>query len=394
MNNIKDLVISVRFLNQDYTLSQKSYDYHLVIPEDVYKYIIVEYYKEDQPKPDKISASSGYKLKQYLKINGYDNPVIIDRIREKDDYEKEKNNYFKLKTININDIEWSFMYLNFKRQDCICAKRDLIYDYTKEKEEHNIIDPMPYMDLSQYAVEFSVDTNTVNKKEKTTNRKETENMFEKIFKGFKIGAIKDDSVKMSVNGIAFMAADGKYITVNKKDNSRMEVEDFILDEFPAMAFSIPVGKNNVKSGDFIYHNGGWCLVLEVLEDTLKVEKIFSQEIVEIRPTKNIFGFDFYVKLLTFDMNLIGDNNNPFGSLLMYGLLSKEKNRGKSSISDLFMLMMLSKQNSDMNKMLPLFFLMDEDKNNSFMEIMCISQMMNGSCNFDFNDMFNMNSNKE
>lgn len=393
MNNIKDLVISVRFLNLDYTLSQKSYDYHLVIPEDVYKYIIVEYYKEDQPKPDTISASSGYKLKQYLTINGYDNPVIIDRIREKDDYEKEKNNYFKLKTIDINDIEWSFMYINFKRQDCICAKRDLIFDYTEKEYESNHA-----IDLSENNMEYHICTevNVGMKKEekKYLYRKETEDMFEKIFKGFKIGAIKDDSVKMSVNGIAFMAADGKYITVNKKDNSRMEVEDFILDEFPAMAFSIPVGKNNVKSGDFIYHNSGWCLVLEVLEDTLKVEKIFSQEIVEIRPTKNIFGFDFYVKLLTFDMNLMGDNNNPFGSLLMYGLLSKEKNRGKSSISDLFMLMMLSKQNSDMNKMLPLFFLMDEDKNNSFMEIMCISQMINGSCNFDFNDIFNMNSNKE
>lgn len=390
---MRDLVISVRFLNKDYTLSRKSYDYHLVIPEDIYEYITNEYYKEDKQKYYKMSASSGYELKQYLEINGYDNPTIIERIRDKNEYEKESNNYFKLKTITINDIEWSLRYINFKSKDFIYAKKNLIFDYTEKEYElsHSI-------DLSENDVEYYIcaENNIGMKKEekKYIHRKETEDMFEKIFKGFTIGAIKDNSVKMSVNGVAFMAADGKYITVNKKDNSRMEVEDFILDEFPTMAFSIPVGKNNVKSGDFIYHNGGWCLVLEVLKDTLKVEKIFSQEIVEIRPTKNIFGFDFYVKLLTFDMNLMGDNNNPFGSLLMYGLLSKEKNRGKNSMSDLFILMMLGKQNSDMNKMLPLFFLMDKDKNNSFMEIMCMSQMMNGSCNFDFNDMFNMNSNKE
>lgn len=209
----------------------------------------------------------------------------------------------------------------------------------------------------------SIDKGNIGKSNEDTNKKKgVDNMINRIFKGVEYGAA--EGVVFSVNGPAFKTAEGTYIAKNKHDDGYTEVDGLTFNDMDSFCYMFPVSKKDIKIGDYVRHNGTWVRVIDVLDNgCLYIDKIFAQERAEIFPTKNIFGFDFYVKLVNLADDLFAtsaNENNPFGNMIPFLLLSGNSD---SSLKDMLPLMLLSNGagGDGMKNLLPLMLLSGDNK---------------------------------
>lgn len=176
-----------------------------------------------------------------------------------------------------------------------------------------------------------------NKKTISNNKKENDTMFENVMKGLEFGVAQD--VKFSIYGPAFKSTNG-YIAITK-DGETYDVSGMTFDEFSGLNYMCPIAADAIEEGDFVRHNYEWVRVLALNDDgTITAHKFSCNEEIVIRPVKNIFGFNFYTKLVCLGSQIMGtpDAKNPFGNMLPLMLLSD-----KSGMKD---------------KMLPLMFMMN------------------------------------
>jgi hypothetical protein len=324
---VSNLIIGVRFLTKDVP-SKTEYLYE--IDKDKFEYIEKTYDLEKDTFV--ITNDKGYDYRG--------SSVIITKIYSFSTISKDKLEGRGLSTIvSINRRSWE----NF---------------------------PHPVKDNRE-----PVFITTFSKKETKDTKKGDNNMFNKIFKNVEMGKATD--VVFSVNGPAFKTAEGTYISKNKKDEGYTEVDGLTFDSMDSFCYMVPVSKKDVVVGDYVRHNGSWVRVIEVLENgSLRVDKIFAQERVEIIPTKNIFGFDFYVKLVSLTEDLFGasaNEANPFGNTLPFLLLSEDGSKdfdkflpfilmgngsfGGESMKNLLPLMLFSgDKGGKMNDLLPLMLM--------------------------------------
>ena len=203
-------------------------------------------------------------------------------------------------------------------------------------------------------------------------KKEGKNMFENIMKDIKFGPATD--TRFSIYGPAFNGGD-RWLA--RHEGEWIDVTDMLID-VGNICYMMPVAKNSIKEGDFILHKGKWarvsCIVEE--EDFIYVEKINEQEVVQILPTKNMFGFDYYTKLMCPIESFEGaegfgaTTDNPFGMLpfIMAMKDGKKDNllplmmmSGKMDMSNPMMLMMLSGDNSNLGLMMAMMAMEKKDK---------------------------------
>ena len=203
-------------------------------------------------------------------------------------------------------------------------------------------------------------------------KKEGKNMFENIMKDIKFGPATD--TRFSIYGPAFNGGD-RWLA--RHEGEWVDVTDMLID-VGNICYMMPVAKNSIKEGDFILHKGKWarvsCIVEE--EDFIYVEKINEQEVVQILPTKNMFGFDYYTKLICPIESFEGEEgfgattDNPFGMLpfIMAMKDGKKDNllplmmmSGKMDMSNPMMLMMLSGDNSNLGLMMAMMAMNKKDK---------------------------------
>lgn len=203
------------------------------------------------------------------------------------------------------------------------------------------------------------------------------NMFNNVMKDFYCGPATD--VKMSIYGPAFRAiSEGgermseTYVAYHKSEY--IDVMDGLLD-IGNCAYVMPVAAKAVKKGDFIRHCGGWVRILSIKEDTIEGENVNTRTIIKIRPTKNMFGFNFYSKLITFDIMNGTSEDNPFGNILPMLLLSGNN----SKMSDILPFMMMTNKEFDMSNPMMMYFLMNKGGSNAdLMTAMMMGQFMNNS----------------
>ena len=208
------------------------------------------------------------------------------------------------------------------------------------------------------------------------NNERGNNMFKNVMKDFYCGPATD--VKMSIYGPAFRAiSEGgervseTYVAYHKSEY--IDVMDGLLD-IGNCAYVMPVAAKTVKKGDFIRHCGGWVRILSIKEDTIEGENVNTRTIIKIRPTKNMFGFNFYSKLITFDIMNGTSEDNPFGNILPMLLLG---NGNTNKMKDILPLMMMTNKDFDMSNPMMMYFLMNkEGGDNSFLPIMMMGQFMN------------------
>ena len=203
-------------------------------------------------------------------------------------------------------------------------------------------------------------------------KKEDKNMFENMTKDIKFGPVTD--IKFSIYGPAFNGGD-RWLA--RHEGEWVDVSDMLID-IGNICYMMPVAKNSIKEGDFILHKGKWarvdCIVEE--ENSIAVEKINEQEVVQVLPTKNMFGFDYYTKLMCPIESFEGaedfgaTTDNPFGMLpfIMAMKDGKKDNllplmmmNGKMDMSNPMMLMMLSGDNSNLGLMMAMMAMKKKDK---------------------------------
>lgn len=209
------------------------------------------------------------------------------------------------------------------------------------------------------------------------NNERGNNMFKNVMKDFYCGPATD--VKMSIYGPAFRAiSEGgervseTYVAYHKSEY--IDVMDGLLD-IGNCAYVMPVAAKAVKKGDFIRHCGGWVRILSIKEDTIEGENVNTRTIIKIRPTKNMFGFNFYSKLITFDIMNGTSEDNPFGNILPMLLLSGNN----SKMSDILPFMMMTNKEFDMSNPMMVYFLMNKGGSNAdLMTAMMMGQFMNNS----------------
>ena len=204
------------------------------------------------------------------------------------------------------------------------------------------------------------------------NRKETKKMFEKVMKNFKFGKC-GEGVKMSVYGPAFRDYEGNYIAFNGEEAMDVTGMTFNFDCF----YKMPVAQDDVEIGDYVYHLDDPVKVVDVTErGSLVCVRLFSHEEVTVVPIKNMFGFNFFTKLVNFGEGLFGantiDKSNPFGSMLPLFLMSNG-----SKNDNLMMAMMMSQGNLDFksNPFMMMALMSDsKDRNDAILPLM-MSQML-------------------
>lgn len=341
MNN--KIVLGFQFLNSRGEYNPNATVYHYWVSEDLFKTL-----------PELVIRNDG---KDY----SYESWTVYNIIR--DGGYNYRNTPVALKEVVFDTAKM----LDYDAENELVELEKIFQFDTKSKFSHMVKvctkKSTPIVPTGVGSIDVSALKGTIGISNEDTNKKKgVDNMFNRIFKNVEIGAA--EGVVFSVNGPAFKTAEGTYITKNKHDDGYTEVDGLTFNDMDSFCYMLPVSKKDIKIGDYVRHNGYWVRVIDVLDNgCLYIDKIFAQERAEIFPTKNIFGFDFYVKLVNLADDLFAtsaNENNPFGNMIPFLLLSGD---GGSNFKDMLPLMLLSNGagGDSMKNILPLMLLSGDNK---------------------------------
>ena len=180
---------------------------------------------------------------------------------------------------------------------------------------------------------------------KFTDKEENKDMninTNKLFKIFEFGKVRTDAIKFSINGLAFKREDGAYVTYNAENHEFLDVSAFVIDT--DFIFAMPVALKDLKKGDIIKHINRYVVVDGIFEEdgTIKAIDPLAGEEKVIIPIKNIFGFNYYTKIVNIFEGFTSTptEDNPFGNMIPFMFADG----GFDSTMMLAMMM----QNSDMS----------------------------------------------
>ena len=173
------------------------------------------------------------------------------------------------------------------------------------------------------------------------DNKEKENKM-KAF-NFDFGKITNDSIRMSMYGMAVKNASGVWTAYDKGTGDLMDVDVFNFDG-SNLLFKMPVAIKDIAVGDVIVHARKPMFVVSKTEagDLIAIDPVAGEK-KTIMPSKNMFGFNFATKVVSLFDNLMGQtptSENPFGNMWMLMLMD-----GKSDMKDMMITMMLMNQAS-------------------------------------------------
>ena len=293
--------------------------------------------------------------------------------------------------------------------------------YTKNNSEAVAATIKWYADEEENTLKKHLNKTNTNKENKINNKEEREVMKKNkgfnlgaMFAGLEFGMVQGDDFKLSMYGVAFKNRTGKWnATAHKDGMCSMEEEaiyvaydknkgelinvDAINFNSNGLIMKMPVAMSQVNVGDIIMHQNNPVVVKNVRTDgNLEVISPGVAEIKIIMPIKNMFGFNFYTKVMPLlDINMFGkdaDESNPFGSLMPIMLMSSmmgedndidpmtmmlmmnSMNGGSMDIQSMLPFMMLS-GNNDMSDMMPLFMMQSLNKENEMDMNMMLPLMM-------------------
>lgn len=213
----------------------------------------------------------------------------------------------------------------------------------------------------------TIDSNIYNTKQENKtinsniyNKKENDTMnINKMFKNFEFGKINTNVIKFSINGLAFLQADGSYATYSAEKHEFTDVSAFVMDT--DFIFAMPVAIKDLKKGDIVKHLNKYVIIEGIFEEdgTIKAIDPLAGEEKVIIPIKNMFGFNYYTKIMNiFDgMNMTPNAENPFGNFLpflmmrdggfddtmMLAMMMQNGNNSADFMSNPFMMMALLKK---------------------------------------------------
>ena len=190
---------------------------------------------------------------------------------------------------------------------------------------------------------------------------------------FDFGPVTDNTLAVSPFGIAAKNPEGGYCYYNSKEKQIVDCTPFTFDT-KKFLFKMPVAIAAISVGDVIMHRGFPMFVKGIEDEDGRILVIDIAEAEEkyILPTRNMFGFDFVTKIVSFlDLKNTGASaENPFGNMLPLLLMMKDKDLdpmmllmmnggqigGNLNLQNPLMMYMLMQKDTDLSKILP-FLLM-------------------------------------
>ena len=247
---------------------------------------------------------------------------------------------------------------------------DDLVDVAKLNTKASIINPC--------ADQVSICTDDLCKNCKNYEKKDNEEKENKM-KGFNFdfGKITNDSIRMSMYGMAVKNTSGVWTAYDKSTGDLMDVDVFNFDGSNFL-FKMPVAIKDIAVGDVIIHARKPMFVVSKTEagDLVAVDPVAGEK-KTIMPIRSPFGFNFATKVISLFDNLMGNSeapsaDNPFGSLWMLMLMD-----GKSDMKDMLVPMMLMSQaNGSTNAFNPMMLMLmgDGDMKDLAIPLMLMNQV--------------------
>ena len=192
---------------------------------------------------------------------------------------------------------------------------------------------------------------------------------------FDFGKITNDSIRMSMYGMAVKNTSGVWTAYDKATGDLMDVDVFNFDGSNFL-FKMPVAIKDIAVGDVVIHARKPMFVVSKTEagDLIAIDPVAGEK-KTIMPSKNMFGFNFATKVVSLFDNLMGQtptSENPFGNLWMLMLMD-----GKSDMKDMLVPMMLMNQaNGSTNAFNPMMLMLmsDGDMKDMAIPLMLMNQV--------------------
>lgn len=208
--------------------------------------------------------------------------------------------------------------------------------------------------------------NKLNKKQE--NRFKTMKMLNMEF-----GPVNSEKVRMSPFGLAIRNAKGTWVSYDATKDAVVDVEAFNFDSSNFL-YMVPVAMSEIKPKDIIIHNGKPCFVEQCYSSSIKVNDIFEGEIKEIKPTTNMFGFNYMTKVVCLLDFGTPSAENPFGNMWMLALADEAE-----GINPMMAMMMFNQQDKNMmnNPMMMALLMNESEDKNDMLTAMLAMNMMQG-----------------
>ena len=249
---------------------------------------------------------------------------------------------------------------------------DLNLFLVQESDEFNVL----FLGSTINATEsVSKNTNTT----KSIIKKESNNM-KKIF-GTYFGKFNTNSLAMSIYGMAVKDTTGRHVTY--KDGEIIDVSEFLIPNMNYF-FAMPIAITEIRVRDIILHQDKPMMCINGNEDgSIRAIDFTTQEIKDIMPKKNPFGFNFVTKVVcpfgenSFMMDGFGaDSSNPFGNMLPMMMLMDDKDGTKDKTDMMMMAMMMSGGHLDLTSNPMLMYMMMSDGESAIDPMMLMLMMQN------------------
>lgn len=332
----KEIITSYKFCEKDYVW--------IICDDNTGKYknvifsIDAETYKEKIKEQENILAiNDEFAIKIYLLREDVDNSI-------KSLFQRGSCNWI------VKDIQYhrpiSFChitdYVNFSGITRHSKINVLAKDLGKEniffvdKDDANLLTDNPSL------IQPSFITTQAETKVTTTKpcnfKKEDNSMkmnMKEIF-GDTIGRYTSGTIKYSPKGLAFLTDNYSYVVYDVDTLAATNVANLVMD---IPVYGIPVALKDLKKGDTIVYNEAYYLVKAITDTHISAINVRKGTIENLIPKTSIFGFSFYVKLVTPMENFKPDLSNPFGSMLPFLMLEDSGN--DDSMRDIVMISMMS-----------------------------------------------------
>lgn len=192
---------------------------------------------------------------------------------------------------------------------------------------------------------------------------------------FDFGKITNDSIRMSMYGMAVKNTSGVWTAYDKVTGDLMDVDVFNFDGSNFL-FKMPVAIKDIAVGDVVIHARKPMFVVSKTEagDLIAIDPVAGEK-KTIMPSKNMFGFNFATKVVSLFDNLMGQtptSESPFGNLWMLMLMD-----GKTDMKDMLVPMMLMNQaNGSTNAFNPMMLMLmsDGDMKDMAIPLMLMNQV--------------------
>lgn len=361
----KKLITSYKFCEKDYVW--------IICDDNTGKYknvifsIDTETYKEKIRKNENILAiNDEFAIKIYLLREDVNNSI-------KSLFQKGSCNWI------VKDIQYhrpiSFChitdYVNFsgitRHSKINVLAKDLGEEniFFVDKDDANLLTDNPSLIQSSF---ITTQTETKITTTKPCNFKKEDNSMKmnmnEIFGGH-IGRYSNCHIKYSPKGLAFLTDNDSYVVYDVDTLAATDVANLVMD---VPFYGIPVALKDLKKGDIVIYNEVYYLVRAVTDTHISAIHVKRGIIENLIPKTSIFGFSFYIKIVTPMENFKPDSSNPFNSMLPFLLF--EDGDDSNSMNDIIMMSMMSGGTIN-SSMLPLMMMNKDggDKNDLLMMMM-------------------------